>query len=100
MAFSKAFPKRSDKSAYPRWEDVGLSEEEEKEVEALAREENIRLFQECIQDARKILADEHLKGYETSLITVAVSLFEKRASHSVYWKENRARDKFTEKGGQ
>ena len=99
MAFSKSFPKRSDKSVYPKWEDVFLSEDEERGVESEARHENIRLMRECLSDAKKILADENLKGYETSLIDLAVALFDKRASHAVFWKENRAKEKFDEQEG-
>jgi hypothetical protein len=98
MPFSKSFPKRSDKSAYPRWDDVFLSEDEEKTVESQARQENIQLMKECLRDARLILADEKLKDYQTDLVNIAISLFEKRASHAVFWKENRAKDKFVNEG--
>ena len=97
MAFSKSFAKRSDKSVYPRWDDVYLSEGEEREAESLARKENLRLLKECIADARKILKDENMKGFETSIVSLAVALFDKRASHHVYWKENKALEKFIEK---
>ena len=53
MAFSKAFPKRSDKTFYPRWEDVTLTEEEEKLVEQVAKTENMSLMKDCIEDAKK-----------------------------------------------
>jgi len=94
MAFSKAFAKTSDKSVYPKWVEVSLSEEEEKAEEKNCREENIRLMKECISDAKKIFAAEKLKGYETSVMNIAVALFEKRASHAIYWKESKAKEKF------
>lgn len=94
MAFSKAFAKTTDKSVYPKWMEVFLSGEEEKEEEKKCREENIRLMKECISDAKKIFASEKLKGYETSVMSIAIALFEKRASHAVYWKESKAKDKF------
>ncbi|MBN2459519.1 hypothetical protein JXB28_04515 [Candidatus Woesearchaeota archaeon] len=94
MAFSKAFAKTTDKSVYPKWVEVFLSEEEEKEEEKKCREENIRLMKECISDAKKIFSSEKLKGYETSVMSIAIALFEKRASHSVYWKESKAKEKF------
>ena len=37
-----------------------------------------------------------MKEYQTDIINMAISLFEKRASHSVYWKESKAKDKFDE----
>jgi hypothetical protein len=97
MAFTKAFPKRSDKSAYPRWEDLTLSDEEEKRIEDRAREENLKIMSECIDDARKMFIDKNMKEYQTNVIAVAIALFEKRASHSVYWKENELRELFEKK---
>ena len=77
MGFSKSFPRTTDKSAYPKWEEVYLSEEEEALEEKKARDENIKLMQECIRDARKIMKEENLKNYQTDLINIAISLFEK-----------------------
>ena len=94
MPFSKSFPKQSKTSAYPQWEEISLTEEEEKAVEQESREENIKLFKECIEDAKKIMQEKSLKGYQTDLIHIAISLFEKRASHSIYWKESKAKEKF------
>ena len=96
MTFSKSYPKTTDKSVYPKWVEVKLSEEEEREEEEKARRENAVLMKECIADAKKILSDEKLKDYQTDLIHVAIALFEKRASHSIYWKEEKAKQKFDE----
>ena len=96
MPFSKSFPKTSKTSAYPQWEEITLTDAEEKEVEEKSREENIKLFKECIEDAKKIMQEKSLKDYQTDLIHIAISLFEKRASHSIYWKESRAKEKFDE----
>ena len=35
-----------------------------------------------------------LKDFDTNLVRIAIALFEKRASHTVFWKEERAKDKF------
>ena len=94
MAFSKSFPKTTDKSAYPKWVEIFLTEAEESGVEQEARKENVELMKQCIDDARKIMQDRNLKDYQTDLIHLAISLFEKRASHTVYWKESKAKDKF------
>ncbi|MBC8500682.1 MAG: hypothetical protein ISS25_00580 [Nanoarchaeota archaeon] len=94
MPFSKSFPKTVDKSPYPRWEEIYLSDEEEKETEKRCRHENIALMKECIEDAKKIFSEKKLKDFQSDVINAAIALFEKRASHSVYWKENKAKEKF------
>jgi DNA helicase TIP49 (TBP-interacting protein) len=94
MPFSKAFPRRSEKAVYPRWEDVELSEEEEKIIDENARKENIELMKECIEDAKAIINEKGLNRYQTDMINIAIALFEKRASHSVYHKERKAKEKF------
>jgi len=94
MAFSKSFPKTIKGSNYPYWEEVFITDEEEKEEEQRCRQENKKLMKECIDDARKIMSESNLKGYQTDLINLSISLFEKRASHSVYWKESKAKEKF------
>ncbi len=94
MPFSKAFPKRSDKAAYPTWEDVELSSAEEMLVEEKARLENIQLMNACIEDAKKIIEEKALNRYQSDMVHIAIALFEKRASHSIYHKERKAREKF------
>ncbi|MBW2978047.1 hypothetical protein KY331_04335 [Candidatus Woesearchaeota archaeon] len=94
MSFSKSFPRTIKGSTYPKWEDIFISEEEEATEEQKCRLENIKLMKECIEDAKTIFAEKDLKRYQTDLIRLAIALFEKRASHSVYWKERKAKDKF------
>jgi hypothetical protein len=94
MAFSKSFPKSTDKSMYPKWEEVYLSEDEETAVDAEARRANIALMRASINDAEAIMREQGLKGFQTDLIRIAIALFEKRASHSIYWKESKAKAKF------
>jgi len=94
MAFSKSFPRTTDKSAYPVWEEVFLTGEEEQEEGKKCREENIQLMKECIDDAKQLIESKGFKGFKEDILKVAVSLFEKRASHVVYWKERRAKEKF------
>ena len=94
MTFSKSFPRYVKGSVYPRWEEVFLTEEEEKEIEQKSKEENIRLMKECIDDAKKIIDEKNLKRFQTDLVRTAISLFEKRASHVVYWKESKCKEKF------
>lgn len=96
MPFSKSFPKQSKTSSYPQWEEVFLTGAEEKEAEQKSRAENINLFRECIEDAKSIMKDKGLKDYQTDLINITTALFEKRASHTVYWKESKAKEKFDE----
>lgn len=94
MPFSKTFPRTVKGSPYPRWEEIYISETEEREEESKSRFENIRLMKECIEDAKGIIDYHNLKRYQTDLISIAISLFEKRASHSIYWKESKAKEKF------
>ncbi|MFC1800446.1 hypothetical protein ACFLYT_00185 [Nanoarchaeota archaeon] len=97
MPFSKSFPKTIKGSNYPRWEEVAISEEEEIQAEQQARLENNRLMKQCIEDAKDIIEDKNLKKYQTDMIHLAIALFEKRASHAIYWKENKAKEKFDKK---
>lgn len=94
MAFSKSFPRTTDKSVYPKWEEIFLTDAEETAIEEDARKENIELMKRCIDDAHRIMQEKNLKSFQTDLVRIAISLFEKRASHSVYWKESKAKDKF------
>ena len=92
--FSKSYPRTTDKSTYPVWEEISLSGEEEKAQESIARSENINKMKECIADAKKIIESNNLKPYQTDMINIAISLFEKRGSHEIYYKENKAKEKF------
>lgn len=96
MPFSKSFPRTAKDKTYPQWEEVFLTEAEETEVEEKARSENVVLLKRCIIDAKKVMEEENLKDYQTDLVHLAIALFEKRASHEVYWKENKAKQKFDE----
>lgn len=96
MAFSKTFPRTIPGSNYPVWEEVFLTEEEEKEVEEACRRENFQILDSSLQEA-KILAIKHGANTEENQIRLAIALFEKRASHLVFWKESRAKEKFDEK---
>ena len=97
MVFSKSFPHTTEKSVYPTWQEIRLTNEEEKEQEVKARQENIIKMQECIADAKKIIESNKLKPYQTDMINVAIALFDKRGSHEIYFKENKAKEKFDEK---
>ncbi|HJN56881.1 MAG: hypothetical protein QF436_01975 [Candidatus Woesearchaeota archaeon] len=94
MPFSKSFPRQSKTSTYPQWEEVTLTDAEEKLEENKSRTENIKLMKECIDDAKALMQEKGLKDYQTDLINIAVALFEKRASHVIYWKESKAKEKF------
>ncbi len=97
MVFSKSFPRTIKGSNFPRWEEVSISADEELQVEQQARLENIKLIKQCIEDAKQIIEDKNLKRYQTDLINIAIALFDKRASHTIYWKENKAKEKFDKK---
>lgn len=94
MAFSKSFPRTIKGSNYPIWEEVSISEEEEAFEDFRCKEENIKLMKDCLEDAKKIIDEKGLRKYQSDLISLSIALFEKRASHSIYWKENKAKEKF------
>jgi hypothetical protein len=96
MAFSKAFPKTVPGSNYPFWEEFFLTEEEEKQVEEDCRRENLRILDESLQEAKKLAIKKQMNE-DAHVVKLAVALFEKRASHLIFWKEMKAKEKFNEK---
>jgi hypothetical protein len=94
MPFSKSFAKTSEKSPYTKWVEVYLNQAEDLEQDELARQVNIKLMKECMADAKNIIETENLKRYQMDLVHIAIALFEKRASHAIYFKENKAKEKF------
>ncbi len=93
MAFSKTFPKTIPGTNYPIWEEVFLTEKEEKEVEEQCRKENFVILDECIQEA-KMLAIKNRMNEDSNVVQLAKALFDKRASHLIFWKESKAKEKF------
>ena len=93
MPFSKTFPKTMAGSNYPVWEEIFLTEEEEAQAAERCRKENFSLLDECLQDA-KMLAIKNAINEDGIVSNLAVALFEKRASHEVFWKESKAKEKF------
>lgn len=94
MNFNKSFPRKVEGSNYPVWVDVYLTEEEEKEAEDIARKENFKILAQSIKDAEVMFQKLNLENNQHDLIEVAKSLFEKRASHEVFWKEAKTKEKF------
>ena len=97
MSFSKRFPRNMPGSNYPVWEEVRLTKEEEQLMEQAARNRNHGLMKECIEDAKKLCLEKGLKDYQSDIIQIAIALFNKRASHEVYWKEEKCKEKFDKK---
>jgi hypothetical protein len=97
MPFSKSFPRTVKGSTYPVWEEIFLTEDEEKEEEDKCRAENIMLMQECIEDAKSLIEKKNLKKFQSDMVKIATSLFDKRAAHEVHFKDNRAKEKFDKK---
>jgi hypothetical protein len=94
MAFSKTFPRSSDKSVYPKWEEIFLTVEEERQAEQECRQKNNAVMIQCIDDARSIVQEKKLLESQEILAKIATHLFEKRASHVVFFKEKKAKEKF------
>jgi hypothetical protein len=100
MVFSKNFPREIEGSNYPKWEEIFLSAQEEREREQVARQENLFLVRQCIADARNILKDEKMMDMQSHVLSVAMTLFKKRASHAVYYKEEKCKEKFLKYWGK
>ena len=96
MPFSKSFPKTLPGSTYPMWEEVFLTEAEEREMEEKCRRENKVLLDECLQEAKGLVIKNAINT-EENMTQLAIALFEKRASHVIFWKEIKAKEKFDEK---
>jgi len=96
MPFSKTFPKTLPGTNYPIWEEVFLTEQEEREVEESCRKANFQLLDECLHDS-KAIAIKHGLNTDENRTKLAIALFEKRASHEIFWKESKAKEKFDKK---
>lgn len=94
MAFCKTYPREIEGTTYPKWEEVRLTDQEESQLDETARRENIYLLRQCIADAKNMLEDENLRDYQGHVLLLGTSLFKKRASHAVHWKEKRCKEKF------
>ncbi len=93
MTHGKRFPRDIEGRSYPKWEEIVLSSEEEKQVEEQARQENKRLFSECLRDAKEVISKEGF-AQQQDVVRIAQSLFDKRASHVVFWKDTLCKEKF------
>ncbi|MDP2750113.1 MAG: hypothetical protein Q8O89_04750, partial [Nanoarchaeota archaeon] len=54
----------------------------------------VNLMKECIWDANELMKEKNMKPFQTDVVAIATTLFEKRGSHNVYWKERKCREKF------
>ena len=93
MPFSKTFPKKDPNSSYPVWEEIYLTQQEESVAEELCSKENFKLLDQALNEA-KMMAIKHGLNTDENRIKLAIALFEKKASHAVFWKENKAKEKF------
>jgi len=96
MPFSKNFPKTLPGTNYPIWEEVFLTLEEEKQVEESCKRENFLIMDEALLEAKALMI-KHGINTDENVARTAIALFEKRASHVVFWKETKAKEKFDAK---
>ena len=94
MAFSKAFPRVGPGGSTPKWEEIFLTAQEEREQEQVARQANQYLIRQCIADAKNIVKAERLMDIQSHILTIALAMFKKRAIHAVYHKEEKCKEKF------
>ncbi len=97
MNYSKSFPRRVKGTNLYDWEEIYLTDQEEKEQEKKCREDNIRIMEECIGDAKDIIDKKGLKRFQSDMVSMAIALFRKRASYEIHWKESKAKEKFDKK---
>jgi len=97
MSFSKKFARTLKGSSFPIWDEIYLTDSEEKNIELSAKNINIELMKQCISDAKKIVEDTDLNQEKYDVIHIAITLFEKLSSHVVYHKENLCKEKFDKK---
>ncbi len=100
MVFSKTFPREVPGSNVPKWEEMFLSAQEEREREQVARQENLFLVRQCIADARNVLKDESMMDMQSHVLNLAMTLFNKRAGHAVHYKEEKCKEKFLKYWGK
>lgn len=94
MVFSHRLPRNVKGSTYSIWEEITLTDAEEREVEVAAYERNRTLLRECLQDAEQLMRERNMKPFQNDLVQLASELFNKRASHEVFWKEAKCKEKF------
>jgi hypothetical protein len=100
MVFSKTFPREIEGSNFPRWEEMFLSAQEEREMEQIARQEYLYLIRQCMADARNVLKDESMMDTQSHVLGIALALFKKRSNHAVFYKEDRCKEKFLKYWGK
>lgn len=61
-----------------RFEVARIEDEEESKIQEELRQKNIAIMKECIEDAKLLLG----KSYPRNIYTLAVALFEQRATKS------------------
>ena len=99
MVFSKSFPRELNTGS-TKWEEMFLTAQEEREREQVARQENLFLVRQCVADARNVLKDEKMMDMQSHVLSLAMTLFRKRASHAVFYKEEKCKEKFLKYWGK
>ena len=96
MTYSKRFPKDVATQVHPKWIEVSLTDDEESQVEQDTRRLHAALMKQCVADAKSVAKAAEVHAEPADIISMAGALFDKRASHVVWHKEERAKQKFDE----
>lgn len=96
MTYSKRFPKDVPTQVHPQWIEVSLTKEEELDVEKQTRKLHASLLKQCVADAKQVAKASEVHAEPAEIVSLANALFDKRASHLVWHKEERAKQKFDE----
>ena len=93
MGYSKTFPRKIEGSNLPHWEEINLTESEEKEVEERCGRENYLILDQSLKEAKSLAIKNGIND-DGIVSQLGVALFEKKSSHVVFWKEQKAKEKF------
>ena len=95
MSFTKSFPKERPATA---WQEVVLTPHEEQQVASVAYSEHLQLLERCLLDTLEMvrtcgLSEQGIVLDFSGLCQLSVALFEKSASHVVFFKERACKEK-------
>ncbi len=90
MSLAKRFPVEVNREVTKKetqWEEYNLSSEEVRRIYNQSMARHKKLFSACFETAKTLLEEQGAKPYQTSLVNVALALFNKHARHEHYMQE-------------
>jgi hypothetical protein len=90
MSLAKRFPvevNREITKKETQWEECNLSAAEVRRIYNQSMAQHKKLFSACFETAKTLIEEQGAKPYQTSLVNVALALFNKHARHEHYMQE-------------